>query len=62
MVFDCVNKEGLEPIAGRKGQVELPGPKRKKERFREEKGILQPCTGTSRGASGHLGPAASTEA
>lgn len=48
LVFDCVNKEGLVPIAGRKGQVELLGPRRRKERCREEKGILQPCTGTKR--------------
>ena len=37
MVLDLFNKGGWEPIAGRKGQGELPGP-RKKRRCRKREG------------------------
>jgi hypothetical protein len=31
LVLDPVNREVLEPIAGQKGQVGFPGPRRKRE-------------------------------
>ena len=45
MVLDCVSKEGLEAVAGWKGQVGLLGPRREKERHRERAGTFQPGFG-----------------
>ena len=62
MVLDCVNKVGLEPIAGRKGKVGLLGPRRKRDTQGMRKGFLarlweekdETCK-----ILGKLGPAAS---
>ena len=63
MVLDLVNKGGWKPVAGHKGQVGLPGPRRRKEMQRKRRGF---CIGMRRKqqsckASGHLGSAASAK-